>query len=494
MRRPLIRALGVGEWWPPLWQGLLCALLFLIAFSVRSLHAVDLAPVMEGHAQPGVRMANRYDAAAEAILSGTALFLPEQKDPHDTGILARPPGYPLVLAAVYRSIGRGYFAVGTFQDLLDSLSVVVLFALASTLVSMRVGLVASLLLALGHYSAYYANIVTPDTLCTLPVLVAFLVLARARPRGFPPLPAVALAGALVGLSAWLRPNAVVLGVFWAVVLLFLHGLSRPHLVRAGLLAFTSLLVLAPITLRNYLLFGRFVPVSINMGIVLWEGIADGGGESFGAKGRDFEVAWQESQEFQNARYAEWWASPDGIDRDRARVRKSLAVIKAHPGFFAKATLSRFLTMVSYRYDEPPVLQASAPDGLGPPHPGVAGLAVSFGERIGFLRAIVRPLQEALGALLVPFVAVGVLVLSVLGPKRALTLGVVPLSVLLLQSPLHLEFRVTLPMHVFLLVFAATGLVVVPGLARLALEVTGDERSKVVAEDKGPEPHEGRPQA
>jgi hypothetical protein len=476
----VLRSLGISKRWSVWGETAACALLFAVAFAVRSLHAVDLSPVMEGRSQPGVRMASRYDAAAEAILEGQGVFVPEHQDPHDTGLLARPPGYPLVLAAVYAFLGRSFFAVGLVQDLVDSLAAVLVFWLGARLVSPRVGLLASLLFGLGHYSAYYANLVTPDTLCVVPILLAALVLAgrRGRRPG-----AVVLAGALLGGAVWLRPNAVLLGAFSALVILGLDGVSRENLLRAGTLCLTSLLVVAPITLRNYLLYGRFVPVSINMGIVLWEGIADGGGESFGARGRDYEVAWQEAQDSRNARYAEWWASPDGIDRDRARVRRSLGVILSHPVFFARATLARLWTLVTYRYDEPPFLEAVAPSPFPPP-PGAAGFALGLGQALAPVRPAVRLGQEVLALLLVPAYVAGLFVLLSLCPRRVAALLVVPAYVLIFQAPLHLEFRVTLPMHPFVLVLAAAGLLSLAGLVGLARGVARPPRPAELAEARG----------
>jgi hypothetical protein len=479
LKRFILLILGTRERWPLLSRVLASTLVFFFAFSVRSLHAVDLAPLMEGRSQPGVRMATRYEAAADAILRGDGVLSPGHSDPHETGLLARPPGYPLFLAGVYEVLGRGFFGVGVFQNLVDSASAVLLFWVAGRLLGDRVGLVAAGLYGLGHFSAYYANLVTPDTLCVFPILAAFLVLFHGGSKHA--LLRHAVAGALMGACAWLRPNALVLGAFWALALLALRGLGRTQLVRAGVLALASLLVIAPITLRNYRTYGKFVPISINMGIVLWEGIADAGGESYGAKGKDYEVAWQEAQESQNARYAEWWASPDGIERDRARIRKSVAVIQAHPIFFAKATLLRLARMLTYAYDEPPLLSASAPLDSAPPHPGLASLCVSWGEALSQVRGSVRLAQVILRALLVPSYVLGFLAVLLLSPGRTLSIGVVPLSVLLFQSPLHLEFRVTLPMHAFLLVFAASGLVCLAGLGRLV--AARDQGRKVVEKDQ-----------
>ena len=68
----------------------------------------------------------------------------------------------------------------------------------------------------------------------------------------------------------------------------------------------------PITVRNYVIFDAFVPVSINGGLTLWQGTVDAGGDAAGAKRHDTLVAEEESIRYGKPRYADWWAEPDGI--------------------------------------------------------------------------------------------------------------------------------------------------------------------------------------
>src|SRR5262245_57789747 len=86
------------------------AAVFLLAFVVRSLYAVDQAPGMYTAEQEGTRMAQRYDDAALSILNGEGILWPRVRDREKTGLLARPPGYALYLAAVYAAFGHSYFA------------------------------------------------------------------------------------------------------------------------------------------------------------------------------------------------------------------------------------------------------------------------------------------------------------------------------------------------------------------------------------------------
>src|SRR5713101_5070663 len=66
-RRRLARLL-LSRAGPSRWPWL--ASVFLLAFAVRSLHAVDLALALESQVQPGARMMQRYDEGAAAILRG----------------------------------------------------------------------------------------------------------------------------------------------------------------------------------------------------------------------------------------------------------------------------------------------------------------------------------------------------------------------------------------------------------------------------------------
>ena len=60
-----------------------------VAFVVRSLYAVDIAPALESQVQPGARMMQRYDEGAAAILRGDGILFVSGVDPTDTALLAR---------------------------------------------------------------------------------------------------------------------------------------------------------------------------------------------------------------------------------------------------------------------------------------------------------------------------------------------------------------------------------------------------------------------
>lgn len=452
-------------------------LLFAVSFAVKSLHAVDVSPALYARNQPGHRMSGRYDDQALSILNGDGILFPRAwPDPSDTGLLARPPGYPLFLSGIYLLLGRSFHTIQLAQNAVNSLSPIVLFLAASLMVGARAGFVSGLVAALSNDLSHHSSLVTPDALCALNVLLAVWLLLRSR-RGYV---RPALAGAVLGIGAWLRPNLLLLAPFLALVLVLVARARRRAAGRALALVGGAALAIAPITIRNALVYHAFVPVSINMGIVLWEGIADAGGEEFGARRRDVLVAAEEAARYGDPRYASWWASPDGIERDRDRVRRSLDVIVHNPGWFATAMLRRMGQMLDYPGSLAPAVEREPPD------PGDAAEgqtsdpearadprlrprlmdreALAPGLAIAALRPAVSVLQRALRTSLLAAVGTGIAALLLLSWRRALLLLAVPLYYVLVQSPMHLEFRVTLPMHCFLFVFAATAIVLVGGAA------------------------------
>jgi Dolichyl-phosphate-mannose-protein mannosyltransferase len=442
-RRHAIGALGTRAGWSGRARLAAILALFALGLAVRSLHAIDLRPVMDTPLQPGVRMTRHYEAQAREIEVGEGILFPRHAQAGATGPIARPPGYALFLASVYSGLGRSTQTVQLVQDLLDALSAVVVFLIGELLLGPGVGLGGGLVVALSPHFAHYSNLLLPDEPCVLLVLVGVLCVAHGRGAGRR-LGWHALGGLALGASTWLRPNTLALAAFLGLGLLVLQP-WRLAWMRATVLASVAGAVVAPITLRNYLVYGAFVPVSTNMGIVLWEGIADAGGQRFGAFPTDRQVARDEARLFNEPRYRQWWASPDGIARDRFRVRRSLAVIRENPAWFARAMLARMWSMIDYAKAAPPRVA-----------PGSA------------LRTLVRWAQAALTASLGVASALGLAVAGLIAPRRTALLAIVPFAYLVLQAPMHLEFRVTLPMHALVALFAGVSAVFVLRETRLVL--------------------------
>lgn len=446
-----------------------------LAFVVRSLYAVDGAPLLRTPEQPGTRMAARYDQTALGILAGEGILFPRNPPaPGDTSILARPPGYPAWLALVYRAIGHGFLAAQLAQNALNAAACAMLAVAVARLVSFGVGIVAGVLAAISPHLAYTSNLLLADSIAAVPILVALALLARAA-RSPLSWPRVIAAGAFLGVATWLRPNAMLMGPFFVPFVVLASRDRRAGLVRGVAVALVSLAVVAPITIRNAIVFGEFVPVSINGGITLWEGVAAAGGVHAGARQRDKLVIAEEAERYGNPRYAEWWASPNGIERDRDRYARAWAVIRRHPWRYVRLMASRMRQMVDYAAGEAPrvaerdaiaTARASVGDEEGaiaaPESPGAvaAWLPVSddaclaTGRAMAAVRAPVRWAQGATAATMRFLVLFGALMFFATVPRVAIVLAAVPLYYFIFESMFIYEWRVATPMHYFLFTFAA----------------------------------------
>jgi hypothetical protein len=455
---------------------LFAALIFILSFSMKSLVAVDLSPSIYTDVQPAGGMAYEFHRDAISIIESRQILFSTRYNSTDTWFLIHPPGYPIYLAAIYSLFYESYFTVQLIQNILNSLSPVLILLIAGKLLTWQVGIVSGFLAAVFHHFSYYSNFILPDSLCALPILLAVYLLVLTKRRRFRVWWMYIIVGSLLGMSVWLRPNTLLLGLF---ITLFSRLLLRRKQQdrQIWIVAVTSLLFITPITIRNYLIFGEFVPISSNTGIVLWEGIADAGGERFGAVSSDGEVAEQESILYDNPEYARGWAWPDGIKRDRDRITRSLTVITDNPLWFARAMVWRMGEMFKYSAHAPLVLRStdqrlteenqpaqpveaeSKSESSGEPVMSIEKehsrrLSLAYGESIYWARPLARFLQRVAKETTLFFIFLGMPIVLIFSCKRFLYLSLIPLYYLLFQSTMHLEFRYTLPMQYFVFVFAA----------------------------------------
>lgn len=299
---------------------LICFVLLLTAAGVRLLswqdNRFDALKVEWG-------VTAEYKEAAQVLSHGEfSAYL------HNLFYMTHPPGYSILLALISKTINNSDAAVQLFQIAADAVAVVIVFLIVSGLLAQRAGIIAGLLVAISPQLAYYPSLMLPDSISVLPILSAIycLVLAYQRPRVL----MVMLAGVLVGVSCWLRANALLLMPFLVAIipLLFKQGARLRY---AAALALGTILVLAPITIKNLVVYHQFIPLSLGSGQKLLQGIAqyDSGGE-FGIPKTDAGIVRQEAEMFHRPDYLGGLFAGDGVRRDRQRVARGLSVIRAHP--------------------------------------------------------------------------------------------------------------------------------------------------------------------
>jgi hypothetical protein len=199
-------------------------------------------------------------------------------------------------------------------------------------------------------------------------------------------------------------------------------------------------------------FHAFVPTGLGAGTNLWEGIGETerGAKEFGAAANDREVIEQERAALKIAPDAPFdLYYPNGIQRDRERTSKAIAIIKQHPFWYAGTVLRRMAAVMKY---------AGTPSGIY----GSAGINVTSKKCLptqwqgGFMAVLVNGLgmlQSVLRYVLLPLMLFGLISAFRLDWR---TTGLVSATVFyywVVGSLMHTHIRYGLPMHALLTVFA-----------------------------------------
>ncbi|MBN1671473.1 MAG: tetratricopeptide repeat protein [Kiritimatiellae bacterium] len=247
------------------------AVIFLVGLALRALYLAELArsPRWDVLAVD----AEYHDYWAWGTVSGAWETGPNRPNPQiGSTPYFRPPLCPYMLALLYRVFGHSLLAVRLVQTGVGALSGVLAFLLARRLFGFWTGATAGLLAAVYwafiYFDMEFREIVWLVALHLLIVLAMFGL--RDRPAAWKAL----LAGAVIGLSALGKPNAL---LFAPVAAAWLAWVTRRTLRRRRRLTLAALLLLGvaapvlPVTVRNIVRGGEFVLVSSNGGINLYIG-------------------------------------------------------------------------------------------------------------------------------------------------------------------------------------------------------------------------------
>jgi 4-amino-4-deoxy-L-arabinose transferase-like glycosyltransferase len=182
----------------------------------------------------------------------------------------RPPLFPATLAAVYKLVGTAsaherWTAGRVLEAVLGALVAGLTCLIATRLWGLATGLLAGALAAIDPPLLLVGSSLLSESLFIPLVLGA--VLAALVFRSDTRLRWAALAGLLVGCAALTRGNGIVL----VIPLAFLVATQRPRrrgLRAPALLLGTAILTVLPWTIRNYVEFHRFVPLTTEGGYAL----------------------------------------------------------------------------------------------------------------------------------------------------------------------------------------------------------------------------------
>lgn len=235
----------------------------------------------------------------------------------------RPPGYSLMLAGLIWLFGPWPWLPTASNLAIYAATAWVVFATGRAAGSAHAGLIAAALVTVWPSYVAVAGFSGTEPVSILLVAVLVLLVLQVRPGGGAVAAGIAI-GIVAGVAALVRPTFMVVPAVVAATAFLSPRFDRARLVAAAVALVAMAATIAPWTVRNYAVFGEFVPISTNGGDILYRAnnpLATGGYTSRGAIDTDAlksdEVAW-----------------------DRRNQELAVAWIKANPVAFAKLAVRK----------------------------------------------------------------------------------------------------------------------------------------------------------
>ena len=224
----------------------------------------------------------------------------------------RPPLYPIFLAAAFGVVGYDITHALFVQALVTGAGVLAFAGLGHALFRRRaVALASALLAALFIPFAAYGSVLFAEALFVVLITASFALLLR---RDRPGWRRAMVAGVVFGLATLTRAVGLFFLPLAVLALMVERGgkrTSRGAVSTALAFGLAAVLTIAPWTIRNAIIYGRFIPVDTNGGISFW----------YGAVRDDAELQRGE---------ALLAGMPNLADKQRAAVRLALDTIRQDP--------------------------------------------------------------------------------------------------------------------------------------------------------------------
>ena len=185
-----------------------------------------------------------------------------------------PPGFPYLLAGIFRIFGlfslRSAFAILSLDALFSALTCIPIYLIAKQNLSLRIARYAGWAWVIYPFSIYYSTVVWEWALTALLFTTCLAILLRLHTIERT---GVWIAfGVLYGLTALVNPAILSVLPFLMVITLWKrHRSHRPWLAKAALTTLTVIAVLVPWTIRDYRTMHTFVPIRDNYWLEFYAG-------------------------------------------------------------------------------------------------------------------------------------------------------------------------------------------------------------------------------
>ena len=227
-------------------------LIFFSAFLLRLLFVI-LVPLDAGDTP-------EYDDYALNLLGGFGF----------SANIKRPPLYPLLLTFIYFFFGHNFLAVRIVQAILDAITCVLVYLLGKKIFQNKKTAFFGASLAVVNPSLIAStSYILTETLTAFLLTSSMFILVKAweekRKRDW------TVSGILLGLSTLTRPVTLLFPLFFGVKLFCSSKKKFAPALFISLFCLGMVLPISPWTVRNAIVFHKFIPVTTDAGYNLWVG-------------------------------------------------------------------------------------------------------------------------------------------------------------------------------------------------------------------------------
>lgn len=180
----------------------------------------------------------------------------------------RAPGYLLTLAFFYKVFGHNLQVIRFFQAVISSLVCVFIYFLSMYLIKNRtLGFISSTACAVYFPFVSYAGLLSREAILPVFLTLSTLLLLKAFQSGLARY--YIFTGLAIGVSVLFDERMTYFPIFVIFILLFLKKIQKKAILNSLIFFASVIAIISPWTIRNYLVFKEFIPVTRGQTACFW---------------------------------------------------------------------------------------------------------------------------------------------------------------------------------------------------------------------------------
>ncbi|MEN3013173.1 MAG: glycosyltransferase family 39 protein [Endomicrobiia bacterium] len=189
-------------------------------------------------------------------------------EPNDKPTSVRPPIYPIFLATIYYIFGRNYFVIYIIQSFISSLTNMLIFLLFNYIFNTKIAFLTALITSIWPAFVVYSGLICSETLYVF-LFILFLIFYF-KSYVTDNLKMYILTGCILGILNLTRSTIFLYPIF-LMFFFMLFKLNKKIILNNLIMFLISLIVISPWTVRNYLVFKRFLLINTAAAELFWSG-------------------------------------------------------------------------------------------------------------------------------------------------------------------------------------------------------------------------------